>query len=215
MARNGTNILVGSLIGVAVAGTVAGAIIYANNRPKKRGLKYRFSDIKNRVEDLFEGIGGNAESFAANISDQACEWTEKAQDFVEWAQDRIESLNEPDNKAVKYGLLAGAVIIGLLGTTAAMLFSGKENERGAAADLLETVSKKVLSWRKMMENILEMAEDGICKVSEGINNVNNSISEMADYSGKKYKKNKNNTIRNIIDFATSGMQLWQSIKRGR
>lgn len=214
MTRNATNILVGSLIGVAVVGAAAGAIIYANNRPK-RGLKYRFNDIKDRVEDLFDGISANAESFAENVSDQACEWTEKAQEFVEWAQDRIETLNDPDNKAVKYGLIAGAVVIGLLGTTAAMLFSGKENARGTAAEFLETVSEKVLSWKKMMEDILEMAQEGICKVSSSLNNVNHSINELADYSGKKYKKNKHNTVKNIIDFATSGMQLWQSLKSGR
>lgn len=208
----GRNILIGSLIGGVVIGTSV-ALMYANKGKLNRDLKYRYKEVKNKMDEFFDGISLNTHSIAQDVNNQAAEWTEKAQDFVEWAQDQIECLNDPENKQIKYGLIAGAAVIGLLGATAAVVCSSKPCDK-TSQDILEKISEKVCAWRKTMENILDLAEGGVCTVSDGLNRVNKSVRDFAVHSTKSAKA-KTNTMQDIVDFAASGLQLWQSIKNKR
>lgn len=204
---NGINILTGIL----VAGAIAGASTYllsSNNRRYKRQISRRYRDVRARMSDFLNGINSNAQYLSSGLASNASEWGEKAQDFIEWARDQLKVLGGREYKELRLALIGGAIIIGLVGTAAVIMASSKSGKD--TSEILDRINSQICSWKKVIKNILATVQDRAEDTLDQVNRAGTRLRHKFESNGRSHARS--NTINEVIDFASSGLQLWQNLK---
>lgn len=134
---------------------------------------------------------------------------------------------EDNNNTQAKSLLAGIILGGIVGATAALLLapkSGKEIRRDlsrtyedvseTAHDLAHSVSKK---GHRYANNISGQAGEWTDKVKEFLDVVSDGVSHFSHLANKEAshikdsaEENIHSKLQNVIDIASIGLNLWKS-----
>lgn len=185
--NNGANILIGALIGGLVVGAAA-VLISSNQRKLKRNIFDKVQDLKDRVGDFASNI--NAKAVVRDVSDKAEDWKENIEDFIENVKDQVDSLSESEVRNIKIGLVVGAALLGLAGLGTVLMSSDKEKTTSS-------FMSNAADWKDQVQGLLEKV-NGQCLSKK-----------------KSSTPNLSNTLSNAVDFAMSGVQLWQNFTKHR
>lgn len=209
MSNNNTvNLLLGALIGGVVIGTAVVALT-TNKKKFKRNVNQKFDFVKDKVEDFLDSIHVNGTTFTSNINEHASDWAEKAKDFVTWVQD-LDFFNEPEYRNLRYGLVTGGVIIGLLGTAAVAMLATKSNEEDAR-HFIEKAVNQINAWKSAIKDILKVIESRAEFATDQFQNASKRMTAAFDQHAHK-AHGKGSTFNDVIDFASAGLQMWQNMK---
>lgn len=183
-------LILGAILGGVVVGTSAVFLSTKKGQKLKDNAADKLQDVKDQLQEFLGSLSDKKEGFVSCLSDQAEGCSEKLQDFTSQVKDLIDTYSTDENKDRLSTLLIGTIIGGMLGAGASAYLNSDTAEKG---DMFKNLGSKASSLKSTISDILHVLEDktGVHVHSNG----------------------QSNTIKDIMDFATSGVQIWQKFQK--
>lgn len=165
---NMQSILVGALIGGLLGGTAA--TVFATKTGAK--LTENFGEYTDKIRSFIDDINGNITDAVSENTDTI---SDRAQDIMKYMKHEFKNLPSLDNKDFKKGLIAGAVLGGLLGAGGCAVYNGNCKNLGD------------VNWKKMANEVLNYCGE---KCNVDLHPKSHSIHDMLDFAvnGVKFWK---------------------------
>lgn len=186
MRENNNNLLFGILIGTAIAGTAAA--IFANRGRLSRNLSNQYQSLRTQIDDVVDTVG-NTTKIVRKAKKNAQEWTGKANKVLNFVK---KELNNPRNKQLRKGLIAGGLLGGLLAAGSVVLITRLAQEQEEEPELF--------SWKNIIKGVQSV-------IANRFENAEEEVEEEVEEETAK-----GSPIGQVLDFALSGAQLWNKFR---
>lgn len=185
-------LILGAILGGVVAGTGAVLLNTKQGQKFKDDAADKLSDVKDQLQEFLSTLNDKSQTIRSDLSDRAEDYADRAQDFASQIREQIEAIGI-DNKENLTALLIGAILGGMLGAGASSYMSSDTKNK---KDMFKGLSSSAISVKNTIKDILSTLEDH---------------NPLHNHDGSKHP----NSVKDILDFATSGVQLWNKFKSKR
>lgn len=183
-------LILGAILGGVVVGTSAIFLSSKQGKKFKDNASDKLEDLKDQLQDFLGSLNDKSQSIASDLSDRAEGYADRVQDFASQIREQIDALGEGDNKDRLTALLIGAIIGGMLGAGASAWLNSDSREK---SDMFKNLGSSASAVKSTIKDILNVLEEKTGSLH--------------------HKASKSNTVSDIMDFATTGMQLWQKFQK--
>jgi gas vesicle protein len=181
--NNPSSLLFGALAGGLIVGAAIKFLSTSQGKKLKRNLTDQLDDYKDNVEDFIEDVADKIGN--SKISKKTCE-------AVDCVKEGLEMLTDEENSIERIGLLGGALLCGLAGAGAAIYFANRPCEETGLRCRVKQMGSKAVHAKKILEELLEKVE---ARSHDAVEIV------------------KSDTVRDVLDLAALGLQLWTKFKK--
>jgi gas vesicle protein len=172
--------------GVLLGAVVGGLLVgaCATFLTSKTGKK-----IKREFYENCDEFGDKIENF---INDKVEDISGKAKETIESAKEQIDAMADFDNKDFRCGILVGGVLGSLLGAGGTIMYNASFQEKNHF-DIVKNIGQQTEKWKKIIGDVLEVAEQAPVR--------------------KKIEKYGSSSMSELLDFAITGMKLWNNFRK--
>lgn len=182
-------LILGALLGSVVVGTSAVLMSSKKKQTFTSKSSEAIGDLKDKLEEYLNYIGKKSQNISGDISDKASDYSSKIHDFALQISDQVEGLGTTENKDKMKAFLVGGILGGMLGAGASTwMSSGSGNKE----EFLTTIGKSANNVKDTIQEILHIIDEKT--------------------SSENISKSSSSTVKDVIDFASMGLQIWQSMQ---
>jgi len=185
-----TKLVLGAILGGAIVGTSAAFLTSKSGRKLKNNAANTIEDLKDKLDDFLVNVSKKTKNIASDVSDRADDYSDKIQDFAAQITEQVECLGTTENKEKLTAFLIGGILGGMLGAGAATWIS----EPSKKNDIIKSLGSSAYALKDTIKDILEVLEDN------------------TESTAKSISKNSKTSVKDVIDFASTGIQLWQKFQ---
>lgn len=224
------------IIGAAIGGIVGtiGALLLTpktGNRFRKELAEY-YDNISDHTHDLAGIFAKKGNRFAKNLHAQAGDWTEKVKSLVGDLKDCV-GCNEEDGNSHSKIYAIGAIAGGILGAAAWMLLSPKSDEERFRNNILgkyKSFSNRTQDYvnefdrqgkfftkqaRSKTHQWLDLAKDVVDSLLDNSDEMTENLTENLSAKVKSYADSGHGRLSDVLDWASIGFKVWNSISKKR
>lgn len=184
---NTNKLILGAILGGVIVGTSAIYLSTKQGKKLRNQATDKLQDFKEQLQDFLGSLNDKSKSLACDMSDRAGDYACKIQDFATQIREQIEGLGESEDKDRLTGLMIGAVVGALLGAGASAWLNSDSKDK---SDLFKNLGTSAGTLKRTISDILSVLQD------------------KASFKGNR----SSNAMKDILDFATTGVQLWQKFQ---
>lgn len=189
MSDNNKEILVGLLIGALAVG--ASAYLFTRREKISREFTHKYRDFKSQVDDAWNGFGNSSKQTLRRASKNAYRWSDRAQKVLKYALKEMNALNNPKNRRLRNGLIAGGLLGGLLATGTVILLSRSNAEHNG---------QHGFNWQKIAKGVHDFLDH------------HGEEEEEVEEDEEPWTERYAHRVNDVIDLALAGAQLWKKMR---
>lgn len=184
------HILLGTLVGGALIAGVTALFATKQGKRIRKDLSNRIQRSQGKIYQFLDTIN------EVTLNGKKIDWIKKAKKIAGSIRNQLEDYAE--NEDMRSGLLTGVVVGGVIGAAGVLLISKMREDSDSGFSFIESIGNRAGSIKNAITDALDVVEDRAERTSERFRN---------------RVEHDSNTIDNIVDIASAGINLWQTIKR--